>query len=501
MKRFCLKSVFFAVLFIASILLFFPMPAFSAKKISFLPGERIVTFRTKDGVKIIGSFFTPSSYLPDFGLLPYQVFYEKGVWNEIEKDFLSIGHYMNKQRVFKINITEGEFTYIENPSEYIEKLEEELRQKKKEEVEKKQKKIHKKTNNINKDVSRKNNCIDSVFLKEKETLEESAIDDVFNLYGQNQKALRILSYECKKIRKKEIILLKKIGKTCKTEGSNNKKVSFSDKKNSNIKDSCFLFLKGKGRKEKKYPAVILLHMWERNRHEWHPLIPYFQNAGFVILTIDLRGHGESIYKKGRKLKLKKFVTQNYKNMIQDAFAAYKFLLQQDIVDTKNISVVGASLGTVISIKLCEKVNKLKSDNPIKSVVLMSPSKNFFAVRVNDSIKKCVKTPFLFIMDKKDPTPEKNDIFISGHSLYQSFNGIKHALILDGVGHGTAMFKGKDVMNIIIDWTKRCVDKNKKEKRKGTQINADVKDQRGKIKRRNIATEHTESTEKKEERKK
>ena len=195
-------------------------------------------------------------------------------------------------------------------------------------------------------------------------------------------------------------------------------------------------------------------MWERDRNEWRPLVPLFQDAGIAVLSIDLRGHGESLYRNGRKLHLKKFVTKNYQDMIKDAFAAYEFLIAQEMIDPKRISIVGASLGTVIAINLCAKVNHLKPSSSIRSVTLMSPSKNFFAVKVNDAIKKCEATPMLFIMDKQDPTKEKNDIFVSGSLLYNSFRGPKEALVFDGVGHGTEMYmKRPELRSAIVDWVR------------------------------------------------
>ena len=56
------------------------------------------------------------------------------------------------------------------------------------------------------------------------------------------------------------------------------------------------------------------------------------------------------------------------------------------------------------------------------------------------------------MDKKDPTPEKNDIFLSGRKLYQCFEGSKEAIIFNGAGHGTAMLQNKkELKNLIVDW--------------------------------------------------
>ncbi|MFH0980996.1 MAG: alpha/beta fold hydrolase, partial [Planctomycetota bacterium] len=42
------------------------------------------------------------------------------------------------------------------------------------------------------------------------------------------------------------------------------------------------------------PAVILLHIYRSDRTSWRPLIPKLHEAGFAVLALDMRGHGESV---------------------------------------------------------------------------------------------------------------------------------------------------------------------------------------------------------------
>ena len=41
------------------------------------------------------------------------------------------------------------------------------------------------------------------------------------------------------------------------------------------------------------PVVMLLHMLNSNRSAYEPLIPDLHEAGYAILNIDMRGHGDS----------------------------------------------------------------------------------------------------------------------------------------------------------------------------------------------------------------
>jgi len=41
------------------------------------------------------------------------------------------------------------------------------------------------------------------------------------------------------------------------------------------------------------PMVMLLHMDRSDRQAWQPLVAPLHEAGFAILALDLRGHGDS----------------------------------------------------------------------------------------------------------------------------------------------------------------------------------------------------------------
>ena len=49
------------------------------------------------------------------------------------------------------------------------------------------------------------------------------------------------------------------------------------------------------------PVAILLHMYRSNRSAWAPLVPDLAAAGFTVLAIDQRAHGESKQRRGEKV--------------------------------------------------------------------------------------------------------------------------------------------------------------------------------------------------------
>ena len=200
---------------------------------------------------------------------------------------------------------------------------------------------------------------------------------------------------------------------------------------------------------KRYPAAILLHMWERDRYDWLKLIPELQKANYVVMAIDLRGHGKSLYRSNGK-RITSDVYTNLPNMKYDAIAAYQFAGRQKIVDPEKISVMGASIGAIVAVKFAYATMFMKN-MPINSLTLISPAENYFSVDIKEIISRCRPIPILFVLDKQDPSPEKTNIFSSGNKLYIDFPGIKKAIISNGLGHGTKMLSRPQVISSIIEW--------------------------------------------------
>jgi alpha-beta hydrolase superfamily lysophospholipase len=67
--------------------------------------------------------------------------------------------------------------------------------------------------------------------------------------------------------------------------------------------------------QKEYSTVVLLHSLGYNSQWWGDLPKELLAKGYAVLTIDLRGHGESVYNK----KLAKVSWKNLKNL---AFSKY-----------------------------------------------------------------------------------------------------------------------------------------------------------------------------------
>ncbi len=121
------------------------------------------------------------------------------------------------------------------------------------------------------------------------------------------------------------------------------------------------------------PMVILLHMYRSNRHAFEPLIGPLHDAGFAILAIDMRGHGDSATPELQR-RVRQRDTKVFEDMVQDVRAAYDFLARrEDEVDRSRFAVVGASVGCSVALRYAAK------DRSVDCVVCLSPGLNYLGL--------------------------------------------------------------------------------------------------------------------------
>lgn len=90
---------------------------------------------------------------------------------------------------------------------------------------------------------------------------------------------------------------------------------------------------------KKYPAVLLLHGWESGQDRMFDIAELLTDRGFVCLAFDFRGHGKSPGDHN---------TISHKGFLEDAIAAYDYLVQLDNIDMNAVGAIGSSYGSYIS---------------------------------------------------------------------------------------------------------------------------------------------------------
>jgi dienelactone hydrolase len=195
-------------------------------------------------------------------------------------------------------------------------------------------------------------------------------------------------------------------------------------------------------------AVILVHMFEGTRKQWEGGAKYLQSQGLSVLTYDLRGFGKSKETKdGAKLNWKSFTEEDYQLMIKDLGHAVEFLSTRPRVKKNWIGLVGADLGANIAL------SHAATDESIKSVVLVSPNRNYKGIKIWDTILAYGKRPVMFCVTKGDVAPSH-----TCNKMHQKALGKKEFKVYkQGSGHGTEILNANvGLIEDISAWLKETL---------------------------------------------
>ncbi|MGW8320488.1 MAG: alpha/beta hydrolase [Thermodesulfobacteriota bacterium] len=158
-------------------------------------------------------------------------------------------------------------------------------------------------------------------------------------------------------------------------------------------------------------GVILAHMYPADQKSWVPFARKLAKEGYLVLTFDFRGYGES---GGEKV---------ISEIDRDLEGAYRFLRPK----VKKIFLVGASMGGTAAIRVA-------AENPTAGVVTLSAPMAFRGLDAGKAVQK-LSVPCLFVAAEQDgyaaaSAREFNKTVKSSECLL---------LIVPGPDHGTRLF--------------------------------------------------------------
>jgi alpha-beta hydrolase superfamily lysophospholipase len=127
-------------------------------------------------------------------------------------------------------------------------------------------------------------------------------------------------------------------------------------------------------------GALLMHMMPATKESWSDFAPLLAEAGFSVLAIDLRGHGESRDPHDLTFDYKLFTSREHRAKRLDAEAAVAWFAQEHRLMPANLAAVGASIGANLSIQL-------GADHPeIPAVVALSPGFDYHGVTTLDKVR-------------------------------------------------------------------------------------------------------------------
>lgn len=179
------------------------------------------------------------------------------------------------------------------------------------------------------------------------------------------------------------------------------------------------------------PAVLLLHMLGSERGAWEPLIPPLVEAGYHVLAVDIRGHGET------------GGSSDWPVAETDVQTWLDWLRARPGVDGGGVSVVGASIGSNLALLACAH------DAGCVTVIALSPGLDYRGVQPLSALTEGLA--------------ERSALLVASHGDTYSADSVKEFAVnavgevglrlYAGRAHGTQLFRdeGERLAQTIIAW--------------------------------------------------
>lgn len=172
-------------------------------------------------------------------------------------------------------------------------------------------------------------------------------------------------------------------------------------------------------------GVIFIHEDDGSGEDYDYHANRFAAAGFHVLTLDMRGHGQS-----------SGTQDDYTNMVQDIDAAIGWLVN---AGAEKVALVGSKLGANLALTAAA------GNNSITNLVLLSPGFNIQGVTVagvND-----YQGPLLLVSAEDDAYATRTCGILEERAL-----GDDHWQMVEGSASGTRMLsRDADLEGVILSW--------------------------------------------------
>jgi dienelactone hydrolase len=194
------------------------------------------------------------------------------------------------------------------------------------------------------------------------------------------------------------------------------------------------------------PGVLLLHQCNRQRKVWDDLATRMTAVGMNVMTVDLRGYGDSEGTPIDKLTPEQINVVFNEKMPLDVETAYKFLVAQPTVSPGILAVGGASCGVNQSVHVAMKHPE------IKALVLLSETTDMDG---RNFLRAHASLPLFLASAEDDTDPGVSDL-MQWLSTFSTNPHTKFVRYKTG-GHGVEIFAAHpELPPNIVDWVASAV---------------------------------------------
>ncbi len=179
------------------------------------------------------------------------------------------------------------------------------------------------------------------------------------------------------------------------------------------------------------PLIIALHMLNSNRAAYEPIIPDLHAAGYALLNVDMRGHGDS------------GGAQDWGLAIQDVADWIDWLDAQGDIGEGGLVIMGASIGSNVALISCA------ASELCRGAIALSPGLDYRGVEPEGAlVDGLAQRAALLVAAHQD--------HYSADTVRQLFGKAKGAVtarLYAGRAHGTRLFDSDyaSVSKLILFW--------------------------------------------------
>lgn len=166
------------------------------------------------------------------------------------------------------------------------------------------------------------------------------------------------------------------------------------------------------------PTVILLHDMNQDHHAYDDHLELFYSRGYNVCTLDLRGFGKSMWKRGERITLQDVLDHEYANYTKDVGGLLRYLKNNYQV-SQRFTVIGAGLGA--SVGALYSIHNTR----VKSVVLISPQMEIMHLGLYRFTEDYGSRPIMVIASTQDPSSHS-----TAESIYSTAKDGKERLYVD-----------------------------------------------------------------------
>lgn len=179
------------------------------------------------------------------------------------------------------------------------------------------------------------------------------------------------------------------------------------------------------------PAILLLHMLNSRRSAWSPLIPALTDAGYNVLAVDMRGHGDT------------GGAQDWAAAERDIEDWLDWLADQPSVDSDQIAIVGASIGSNLALIGCAY------DARCVTAIALSPGLDYRGVMPEAALAEGLADRSALLVASHDDSYSAEGV----RSLTEVAVGELGVHLYTGRRHGTDIFatEADSLNSIIMNW--------------------------------------------------